>query len=347
MFSGLVRVARPPAHRVVPFGRAVALSFAPMVSPAPASVATLLVSCPDRKGIVAALAQLLYGHGANIIDADQHTDALAASVLSAHRRRPVARSTPTGSPSRAPSTTSPRASGCPIASSTPSPGRTSPSSSPATATACTICSLAIASASCRATIRLVIANHPDLEEATAPFGVPFHVVPVLPDEKKRAEAQALGLLEEHAIDLVVFARYMQIVSPEFTQRYRSRIINIHHSFLPAFVGAKPYHQAQERGVKLIGATAHYVTPRPRRGPHHRAGRRAHLAPRHRRGSCPQGARPREGRARARRAPAPRGPHPGLRKQDGRLRLTGSGPCSQRRPKRNRKDACSVPPLASN
>lgn len=236
-----------------------------MASPAPASVATLLVSCPDRKGIVAALAQLLYGHGANIIDADQHTDALAGQFFQRivvdlseiHTDRVAIKSAIDDVAARFGMSyrlqyAEPRKN---VAIFVSRYGH------------CLndlLSRYRLGELSCA--IRLVIANHPDLEEATAPFGVPFHVVPVLPDEKKRAEAQALALLEEHAIDLVVFARYMQVVSPEFTQRYRSRIINIHHSFLPAFVGAKPYHQAQERGVKLIGATAHYATPDLDEGP---------------------------------------------------------------------------------
>jgi formyltetrahydrofolate deformylase len=115
-------------------------------------------------------------------------------------------------------------------------------------------------------IRLVVSNHPDLAEVAAHFGIPFHEIPVSPSDKARSEARALALLEEHAIDLVVFARYMQVVSPAFSEKYRDRIINIHHSFLPAFVGQRPYHQARARGVKLIGATAHYATPDLDEGP---------------------------------------------------------------------------------
>jgi len=104
----------------------------------------------------------------------------------------------------------------------------------------------------------VIANHPDHEGAVRELGVPYHHVPVTPATREAAEARILELLGDDT-ELVVLARYMQILSPAFVARYPNRIINIHHSFLPAFVGARPYHQAYDRGVKIIGATAHYVT----------------------------------------------------------------------------------------
>ncbi len=89
--------------------------------------------------------------------------------------------------------------------------------------------------------------------------MPFHHIPVTPAEKAAAEKKQLALLEENEIELIVLARYMQVLSPEFVARYPQKIINVHHSFLPAFAGARPYHAAFERGVKLIGATSHYVT----------------------------------------------------------------------------------------
>jgi formyltetrahydrofolate deformylase len=115
-------------------------------------------------------------------------------------------------------------------------------------------------------IRAVVSNHPDLEEVARQFDIPFFFIQVARDDKRIAEAQQRALLESHAIDLIVFARYMQIVSSEFLAGYQNRIINIHHSFLPAFVGQKPYHQAHARGVKLIGATAHYATAELDEGP---------------------------------------------------------------------------------
>jgi len=108
-------------------------------------------------------------------------------------------------------------------------------------------------------IAVVVSNHPDLADVAAHFGVPFVHVPVLEGRKAEAESQILALLQERGIDLVVLARYMQILTPTLVEPYRNRIINVHHGFLPAFQGARPYHQAYARGVKLIGATSHYVT----------------------------------------------------------------------------------------
>lgn len=115
-------------------------------------------------------------------------------------------------------------------------------------------------------IALVISNHQDLAGVAAEFGIPFKHVPITPDIKAEQEAEQLKLLRAHGVDLVVLARYMQILSAEFCQALAGRVINIHHSFLPAFVGSKPYHQAHQRGVKLIGATAHYVTSDLDQGP---------------------------------------------------------------------------------
>ena len=115
-------------------------------------------------------------------------------------------------------------------------------------------------------IPLVISNHPDLKLIVEAFGVLFVHIPVSASNKEYAESQHLALLEEYHVDFIVLARYMQIVSGEFIRHFPNRIINIHHSFLPAFVGAKPYHAAYERGVKIIGATAHYVTEELDAGP---------------------------------------------------------------------------------
>ncbi len=105
----------------------------------------------------------------------------------------------------------------------------------------------------------VISNHEDLRALTESYGLPFHYVPVTPDNKAEAEAQMIGMIDELEVDIVVLARYMQILSDETSRKLSGRAINIHHSFLPSFKGAKPYTQAFERGVKLVGATAHYVT----------------------------------------------------------------------------------------
>jgi formyltetrahydrofolate deformylase len=106
---------------------------------------------------------------------------------------------------------------------------------------------------------LIVSNHTDCKRHADFYGVPFQVIPVSKENKTQAEVQQMRLLAEKKIDVVVLARYMQVLSAEFVQQYPQPIINIHHSFLPAFVGAKPYHQAYQRGVKLTGATAHYVT----------------------------------------------------------------------------------------
>ena len=108
-------------------------------------------------------------------------------------------------------------------------------------------------------IPLILSNHPDVQPLADFYRVPLHVIPMTRENKPEAERAQLELLAPQNIDLIVLARYMQVLSPEFIRHYPNRIINIHHSFLPAFVGARPYHQAFERGVKLIGATSHYVT----------------------------------------------------------------------------------------
>jgi formyltetrahydrofolate deformylase len=108
-------------------------------------------------------------------------------------------------------------------------------------------------------ISLMISNHPDAKRHADFYGIPYHVIPVTKENKPEAERQQIELLRSNNIELVVLARYMQVLSGDFIQQYPQQIINIHHSFLPAFVGAKPHQQAFDRGVKLIGATAHYVT----------------------------------------------------------------------------------------
>jgi formyltetrahydrofolate deformylase len=108
-------------------------------------------------------------------------------------------------------------------------------------------------------IPLIVSNHADARRHADFHGIPYHLVPVTKENKPDAEQQELELLRNNNIDLIVLARYMQVLSADFIKQYPQKVINIHHSFLPAFVGAKPHHQAYERGVKLIGATAHYVT----------------------------------------------------------------------------------------
>ncbi|KAA8643730.1 hypothetical protein EYZ11_011791 [Aspergillus tanneri] len=115
-------------------------------------------------------------------------------------------------------------------------------------------------------VPLIVSNHPDFATLAATYNIPFVHLPVTPDTKQKQEAQILELIREYKIDLVVLARYMQVLSPTLCEAMSGRIINIHHSFLPSFKGAKPYHQAYDRGVKIIGATAHFVTSDLDEGP---------------------------------------------------------------------------------
>lgn len=115
-------------------------------------------------------------------------------------------------------------------------------------------------------IPVIISNHPDLAFVGEQFNIPYEIIPVNRDNKAEMEQREFELLKQYDIDFIVLARYMQVLSEDFIKRYPNRIINIHHSFLPAFVGAKPYHKAYERGVKLIGATSHYVTTELDAGP---------------------------------------------------------------------------------
>jgi formyltetrahydrofolate deformylase len=115
-------------------------------------------------------------------------------------------------------------------------------------------------------IPLIVSNHPDLAPVAAQFDIPFEVFPIRADTKADQEKRERDRIDALGIDVIVLARYMQVLSPEFTDAYPARILNIHHSFLPAFMGGKPYHQAHLRGVKLIGATAHYATPDLDEGP---------------------------------------------------------------------------------
>jgi formyltetrahydrofolate deformylase len=230
-----------------------------------ARTATLLVHCPDRRGIVAALAQLLYGHGANILDADQHTDPVAGQFFQRIRFDLSEIHTDRLALENAVRETAERFA-----------MRWRIAYAGARKRVALFVSrydhclydllLRHRAGELRCEPALVVSNHPDLAPVAAQFGLPFHVFGVSRGTKAEAERQELELLAEQRIDLVVLARYMQILSGDFIDRFDGSIINIHHSFLPAFVGGKPYHQAAERGVKLIGATAHYATTDLDEGP---------------------------------------------------------------------------------
>lgn len=221
-------------------------------------IATLLVSCSDRRGIVAALAQVLYGHGANILDSDQHTDPVAQMFFQRIRFDLSELLTDRGTLERALAEVAQRFSMTYRLSYAAQPKRVAIFVSKYEH--CLYDLLLRHRArefSCE--IPVIISNHPDLAQAAREFGVEFVRIEKTSEQKAVAERREQEILDAHGIELVVLARYMQIMSPDFVQRWQGRLINIHHSFLPAFIGGKPYHQAYERGVKLIGATAHYAT----------------------------------------------------------------------------------------
>jgi formyltetrahydrofolate deformylase len=220
------------------------------------NTAALLIDCPDRKGLVASVSGLLYRHGANILHADQHQDheaglffmrvewSLDEFDLTAFRVEFES-----------------------LAAELQMSWRIA-----AMAETARVAIFVSQHLHCLADllhrhnsgelpceIPLVIGNHPDAEALARFHDIEFHHIPIPSGGKQSAEGEQLRLLRDHAIDLVVLARYMQILSPTFVQQFPARIINVHHSFLPAFIGARPYHAAFARGVKLIGASSHYVT----------------------------------------------------------------------------------------
>ena len=220
--------------------------------------ATLLVCCPDRKGLVAALAQVLYGHGANILDADQHTDPVAGQFFQRIKFDMSELHTDRRSLETAIAEVAARFSmSWRIANGV---GRCKTAIFVSKYDHCLFDLLLRQRAGELSTeIPMIISNHPDLEPVAEQFGIPFHHLPITKETKRAQENEALRLLAEENVELVVLARYMQILSDDFLSSYGGQVINIHHSFLPAFMGSKPYHRAFERGVKLIGATAHYAT----------------------------------------------------------------------------------------
>lgn len=229
------------------------------------STAVLLVHGPDRKGLVATIAGVLYDHGANILHADQHVDPFAKlffqriqftldemdislSALSV-QLRPV------------------------METLGMSFELLSDEMVPRIAVLVSKLDHCLAdllfrsrAGEIRGELALVVSNHETLRPLVQKFDVPFVFRPVSPQTREAQEAQLIALLEAERIDLVILARYMQILGPSMLRAYQSRIINIHHSFLPAFRGPRPYHQAAARGVKLIGATSHFVTEELDAGP---------------------------------------------------------------------------------
>ncbi|HEX5100362.1 MAG TPA: formyltetrahydrofolate deformylase [Polyangiaceae bacterium] len=230
-----------------------------------AELATLLVSCPDRRGIVAALAQVLYGHGANILDSDQHTDAEAGMFFQRLRFDLAELQTDKLTLERAIAEVAARFSMSYRLVYSEVKKRVAIFVSRYDHCLYDLL-LRHRSGELSCDIPLIVSNHPDLEPVARDFGVRFVHVPVTPETKAAAERAELELLGAERIDLVVLARYMQVLGPELVTAFEGRILNIHHSFLPAFVGGKPYQQAYRRGVKLVGATAHYATLKLDEGP---------------------------------------------------------------------------------
>ena len=226
--------------------------------------ATLLISCPDRKGLVALLANFIASHNGNIIHADHHTDFTAGLFLSRLEWQlddfnlSIEEITPAFSK---------------LAKDLQANWQLHFSQN--------IRRIAIwvsrqdhclldliwrqRSQEIQGEIPLIISNHENLKPIAAQYGMDFEYIPITKDNKAIQEAQQLEILNNYNIDLVVLAKYMQILSQDFMRQFPN-VINIHHSFLPAFVGANPYERAYERGVKIIGATAHYVTPDLDAGP---------------------------------------------------------------------------------
>jgi formyltetrahydrofolate deformylase len=226
------------------------------------TTATLLVSCEDRPGLVAALSQLLFALGLNILDADQHTDSIAGKFfqrirfdLSVRNGQAVIDEKTLVGAIREVTDRHEMTWHLRLDRDVPRMAIF------VSKTDHCLYDLLLRhrSGELHCDIPLLISNHPDLEPIAEQFGVDYHVFPISKQTKDEQEAREIELLKKHEIDLVVMARYMQILSEKMIAAFPMRIINIHHSFLPAFQGGKPYHQAYGRGVKRIGATAHYAT----------------------------------------------------------------------------------------
>lgn len=230
------------------------------------TTARLLIACPDRPGIVSAVTAFLFHHGANITALDQHT----TDPVGGRFFMRLEFQTPHLDVSNAQLET---AFADAVAAPFAMEWRISYAAAPKRVAILVsrhdhallelLWRWSRGQLPCK--IEMVIGNHPDLKSACESFAIPFHHVPMPADRKPEAERAMLALLGDR-VDTVVLARYMQILSADFVNRFPNRIINIHHSFLPAFAGADPYQQAADRGVKLIGATAHYVTAKLDEGP---------------------------------------------------------------------------------
>jgi formyltetrahydrofolate deformylase len=224
----------------------------------------LLISCPDRKGLIAALSSFIAMHDGNILSADQYVSDSGTFFMRLEIEGEgfgLARDEFAGA-------------FAPLARRHDMDWRLSHTDTPKRMAILVSrydhCLIDLLwrwdSGELEAEIPLVVSNHPDLASRAEIYAIPFHHLPLTKETKAEQERMVLNLLREHKVDLVVLARYMQILTPTFVGAYPGRIINIHHSFLPAFAGADPYRRAHERGVKTIGATAHYVTEELDAGP---------------------------------------------------------------------------------
>lgn len=224
----------------------------------------LLLSCPDRPGLVAATSGLIHDRGGNIAHADQHADERHGLFL----QRIEFEFADDGAHERFRADFAALADSLGMTWEIVEPGRRARVALLVSKEGhCLLDLLArVRLGELSADVPIVISNHEDHREITEHFGVPFLHLPVDPDDKASQQQALLAALDEADVELVVLARYMQILPPGIIDRFPRRIINIHHSFLPAFVGAKPYHQAYDRGVKIIGATAHYATAELDQGP---------------------------------------------------------------------------------
>jgi formyltetrahydrofolate deformylase len=225
--------------------------------------AILLIACPDQKGEVASIADFVYRHGGNILHADEHADEESGLFLMRVEFDPKDFDIALSQKDFV------DFSRCfdPVATKFQLKWRLAQSSHRPSMIVfvskydhCLVDLLyRHQSGELACDIPLIISNHPNNKSIADFYKIPYAIVQVTKENKTQAEARIQSLIDEHKPDFMVLARYMQILSNDFVNRYPQRIINIHHSFLPAFIGARPYHQAFERGVKLIGATSHYVT----------------------------------------------------------------------------------------
>jgi formyltetrahydrofolate deformylase len=230
--------------------------------------AILLISCPDQKGEVATIADFVYRHGGNILHADEHADEESGLFLMRVEFDPKDFDIDLAQKNLADNTLTDFAKHfSPIAEKFHMNWRLALSSHRPRMIIlvskydhCLVDLLyRHQSGELACEIPLIVSNHPDNQPIADFYKIPYKTISITKENKQQAEQQIHTLIDQHQADFLVLARYMQILSNNFVNRYPQRIINIHHSFLPAFIGARPYHQAFERGVKLIGATSHYVT----------------------------------------------------------------------------------------